>query len=124
MTNHSIPLLFASLTSLAAGCAASDDRVDVAQATLTESGKSGPAERAWYTYVGGLSYEAFRPIDGIDKLHHVDVMNYRDGQTPELVIGTRYIDGPAVNDRGPVDRYVTEEGILEGDFPTPWIDMI
>jgi hypothetical protein len=116
--------LASALAAGATGCAPSDDRVEVAHATLIEAGDTGPAERAWYTYEGGLSYDAFRPIAGIDKLHHLDVMDYRHGGTPDLEIGRHYIDGPAVNGRGPVDRYVEEDGVLHGDFPTPWIDLI
>ena len=119
-------LLTASL--LALGCAADDatpDREAASFAILTEGDSTGSAHEAWYQWVSGISYEAVRAIDGQDRFHHLDIMDYTLGiTTPELALGTTYVDGPTANDRGDLGRYVNDEGIVAGDFPTPWIDLV
>jgi hypothetical protein len=113
------------LSALAAGCATDGDgRHAVSEAALIDDGATFDVAEAWYSTVGMLQYHAVGTIGGTTRLHHLDVVDYRDGSTPDLAIGVVYLDGPTVDDRGPVDRYVGEDGVLHGDFPTPWIDML
>jgi hypothetical protein len=113
-----------ALLLLAAGCAADDGRRLATSAVLSEGGDAGPAARAWYTTVGGISYEAFRPMAAGDRLHHLDIMDHSTGDAPALALGVTYVGGPAVDGRGSLDGWVGPDGVLVGDYPVPWIDLV
>jgi hypothetical protein len=117
--------LFAAACALpAAACTATEpERYTAREASLTENGDSGPAARAWYQTVSGISYEAFRPIGDADRLHHLDVMDYADGDL-DLALGTVYVDGPAVNGRGSLGEHVGPGGVIVASAPNPWIDLV
>lgn len=120
--------LTSSLLALSLAACAADDanpgREAAQFAILTERGTSARAHEAWYTWASGISYEAVGTVAAEDVFHHVDIMDYRTGDLPALALDQTYTDGPTVDDRGVVGDYVNAEGVLAGDFPVPWIDVV
>lgn len=122
--NHKL-LTSLFLAPLATACGATDDEpIHVTRATLTQDGDTGPAKEAHVDWDGWMIYGAWRAVDGVDMFHHVEIIDYRGGDGPELAVGETYLDGPEVNDRGYVHDWVGDEGILVGDFPIPWLDAL
>jgi hypothetical protein len=113
------------LVPLATACGASDDEpIRVTQATLTQAGDTGPAKEAHVDWDGWMIYGAYRQVDGVDMFHHVEIIDYRGTDGPELAVGETYFDGPEVNGRGRPTDWLGDEGYLVGDFPIPWLDAL
>jgi hypothetical protein len=111
--------------SLAACTAAPPDHMAAREAQLTEAGSAGPAEYAWYSTAGGLQYEAYRPIDGKNRWHHLDVLDLL-AKRGELTLepGRVYVGGPALTGGRQLGDYVGPDGQLSADLPRPWFDMV
>jgi hypothetical protein len=120
------PPLAAVFAAACAACAAApSDHIVARQAQLTEAGSAGPAEYAWYSTAGGLQYEAYRPIGGKNRWHHLDVIDLL-AKRGELTLepGRVYIGGPAITGPHQLDDYVGPDGQLSADVPRPWFDMV
>lgn len=114
---------FALAVTLAA-CTDGVEQTGSIEATITHRADTWKAERAWYQTLTGTSYEAVRTKDGVRRFHHLDVNDYSRGGELDLVPGVTHIDGPAVNNRGSLDAYISEHGAVTANAPRPWIDLL
>jgi hypothetical protein len=125
MRQPTMKIMTATLLALSlAACTDGADETAEIQAKITHRAETWDAERAWYQTLTGTSYEAVRTKDGVQRFHHLDINDYLENGELALTPGVTHIDGPAVNNRGPLDAYITANGTIGANAPRPWIDLV